>query len=246
MWVIVLSMDIITTIMAVERIVIRWSALFLRVKSSRHESLKSASHVSLKEASRFVTCLTRNNGDIDTVDGFGRLLYFFFFLCPIPPQWNWRSHGTFKAGRYKLTCRFPSSWSSPSPCRRRHRHRRRRRGHRGRLRRFMSSTNYRAVERGCPISGPFTWILCGNQDLLLKYGTARERRKERQECTNGESNRATRGDKPRGRWRRRRLVAPCPSSVSRSSGCSRCTSSRLFRSRPLEAATRGDQPARGW
>lgn len=69
------------------------------------------------------------------------------------------------------------------------RHRRCRR--RCRLRRFMSSTNA-AVERGCPVSGPLTWILCGNQDLLLKYGTARERRKERQEQANGESHRTTR------------------------------------------------------
>jgi len=51
----------------------------------------------------------------------------------------------------------------------------------------------RRRERPCPVSGPLTWILCGNQDLLLKHGTARERRKERQERTNGESDRPTRG-----------------------------------------------------
>lgn len=71
-------------------------------------------------------------------------------------------------------------------------HRRRRhRRHRCRPRRFASSTDA-AVERGCPVSGPLTWILCSNQDLLLKYGTARERRKERQEQANGESDRTTR------------------------------------------------------
>jgi len=66
---------------------------------------------------------------------------------------------------------------------------------RGRLRRSVSSTQCRAVERDrVHVSGPLTWILCGNQDLLLKHGTARERRKERQERTNGESDRATRGE----------------------------------------------------
>lgn len=94
----------------------------------------------------------------------------------------------------------------------------------------MSSIDV-AIERGCPVSGSLTWILCGNQDLLLKYGTARERRKERQEQTNGESDRTTRRETETGReedGERRRLVAPCPSSVSRSSRCSRCASTRCL------------------
>jgi hypothetical protein len=70
------------------------------------------------------------------------------------------------------------------------RHRRSRgRRLRGRLR--IQHPVPRRRERPCPVSGPLTWILCGNQDLLLKHGTARERRKER---TNGESDRATRGE----------------------------------------------------
>ena len=115
-------------------------------------------------------------------------IYFISFLClePLPSQS--RSRGLLKSMGTNWHTNFHLLDYRRQRCRRRYRRRYR---HRCRLRHFMSSTDA-AVERGCPVSGPLTWILCSNQDLLLKYGTARERRKEQQEQANGESDRTTR------------------------------------------------------
>lgn len=108
-----------------------------------------------------------------------------FFLYFKLIYWKLYSHWVFEGSGYKLVVD-----SHLLDHRYRYRYRRYRRHDRHfRLRRFMFDT---AVERGCPVSRSLTWILCGNQDLLLKHGTARERRKERQEQTNGESDRTTR------------------------------------------------------
>jgi len=168
---------------------------------------------------------------IDMFHEFSKLIYFISFFCLelLPP-----SRGLLKP--------MDTNWRTDSH----HLDHRRR----CRLRRFVSDAD---VERGCLVSGPLTWILCGNQDLLLKYGTARERRKERQEQANGESDRTTRrGTEIRGTEKKtekektrcslsvtgqsffkvltvRFLAAPLAIDRNRDSACSRMISLRATR-----------------
>jgi len=170
----------------------------------------------------------RNNGDIDTVDGFGLVVLSRLFRPrPVPPRRNWRNHGTFKACRYKLTRRFsPSSRSSSSSSS------------------FPWPTSSRSSSYPAPsaassretVSSKWATHLNTLWQSRLALEAWDSARAEEGANERGErpGDKGRNEDEPRGRRRRRRLVAPCPSSVSRSSGCSECTSTRLFRSRPLD------------